>query len=50
MKDVLGPRAGVFQQCPEDPASVHPVRFPEGEMQWPDGPAAIEMAGRLAGL
>ena len=49
-KGFFGEKGGVFQQCPEDPATVHPVRAPERECGWPEGPEYIRKAGALAGL
>ncbi|KAL0032905.1 hypothetical protein WJX77_005652 [Trebouxia sp. C0004] len=51
-KGMFGKRGGVFQQCPGDPATVHPVRAPErgdGD-DWPDRPDTLRQAGKLAGL
>ena len=47
-KSFFGEQAGVFQQCPEDPATVHPVREHE-RCGW-EGPEYIRKAGVLAGL
>ena len=47
-KSFFGEKGGVFQQCPEDPATVHPVREHEG-CGW-EGPEYIRKAGVLAGL
>ena len=49
-KSYFGKEGGVFQQCPEDPATVHPVRASERECGWPEGPEYIRKAGVLAGL
>ena len=51
-KGMFGKRGGVFQPCPGDPATVHPIRAPErgdGD-EWPYRPDALRQAGKLAGL
>ncbi|KAL0039317.1 hypothetical protein WJX79_003044 [Trebouxia sp. C0005] len=50
-KDVFGKAGGVFQPCPGDPATVHPIRAQErGEKDWPYWPEGLVRAGKLAGL
>lgn len=47
-KGMFGKPGGVFQPCPGDPATVHPIRAPErgGGNEWPD---RLRQAGKLAG-
>lgn len=49
-KHHFGKHAGVFQPCPTDPATVHPIRSPGREFDWEDGPHYMRNAGRFAGL
>ena len=51
-KGMFGKPGGVFQPCPGDLATVHPLCSPEqgaGD-DWPHGPRAMRQAGMLAGL
>ncbi len=51
-KGIFGKPGGVFQPCPGDLATVHPIRAPwrGGGHDWPSGPHTLRQAGRLAGL
>jgi len=54
-KGMFGKLGGVFQPCPGDLATVHPIRSPEridGQAgdEWPYGPYTLRQAGMLAGL
>ena len=48
-KHHFGKYAGVFQPCPTDPATVHPIRSSGREYDWPGGPFFMRNAGRFAG-
>ncbi len=50
-KGMFGKPGGVFQPCPGDLATVHPIRAPErgdGD-EWPYWPDTLRQAGKLAG-
>lgn len=46
---LFGPKAGIFKQCPHDPATVHPISSHERSQGLPDAPNYMNLAGRLAG-
>lgn len=49
-KHYFGEYGDVFEQCPNDPATVHPIRAPGRGGTYPDASEVMMNAGRLAGM